>query len=61
MVVVHKIAGSEVLYREHLLPGYAALKLGPTKPWVWRWTHTSFVVSLVVVGLTFAGTHGMLP
>ena len=58
---MHKIAGSEVLDRANMLPGYAAFRMGAARPWTWTWTHTSFVVSLLVVGITFAGTHGMLP
>ena len=61
MTTAHKISGSEVLTRDELLPGYAAFRLGATKPWQWRWRHTTMVFSLMVAGLTVAGTNGLLP
>jgi hypothetical protein len=61
MVRVHKISGSEVLNPQGLLPGYAALTLGPPRRWHWRWRHTTLLATALVVALSFAGSQGFLP
>ena len=57
----HRIVGSEVLSRSQLLPGYAALRIGETKPFQWSWRHTTAAATLLVAGLTAMGVNGLLP
>jgi hypothetical protein len=58
---VRRIAGSEVLTRNQLFPGYGALRIGETKPFQWRWRHTTAVAMMLVAGLTAMGINGLLP
>jgi hypothetical protein len=60
-VTMHRIAGSEVVTRHELLPGYGALKVGAPRVWRWGWRHTTVLATLMVTALTVAGANGMLP
>jgi hypothetical protein len=61
MVVFHNITGSETLRRGQLLPGYAALKIAPPRPWQWSWRLTMALMTVSIAALTIAGTRGLLP
>jgi hypothetical protein len=58
---VHKISGSEAWGRPDLMPGYAALKIGETRPFQWGWRHTLMTAGALVASLTILGVNGFLP
>ncbi len=60
-VTMHRIAGSEVVTRHELLPGYGAFKIGEPRVWRWSWRHTTALATLVFTALTVAGVNGLLP
>ncbi len=58
---MHRIAGSEVLHRTRLLPGYGAIRIADARVRRWGWSHTGVLATLTMIALTVAGTNGLLP
>jgi hypothetical protein len=57
----HNIRGSEVYHCARMIPGYAAIYLNAPRRRRLGWGHALFVFGVMVIGLTTAGTQGLLP